>query len=189
LYSRIFLLSLYFFYCSTEQIRQISDIFDLISFVIQKITVFSKILCSRLLSTIYCRIIAIDKFELQTVEILTEYFYKSFKTCTLYFICFCSTISVEIVNSDLRDYSRVIIYWNSLWKHFFQISFLTNSVNTETPSIQQQYTLLLSKLLSAESIVESICINIVFFSPLILVFKIVSKIILSDFYIEHKLWR
>ncbi len=131
MYSGISLLFLHFFYCSTEQIRQISDIFGLIFFVIQKITVFSEILCSWLLSTIYCRVIAIDRFKSQTVEILTEYFYKFFKICTLYFICFYLTILVEIVNSNLRDYSCIIIYWDSFWKYFFQIFFL------QTRSIQK----------------------------------------------------
>ena len=188
-YSGISLPPLHFPHRPTEQARQTSDPSGLIPPVIQKITVLSEVLRSRPPSATHCRVIAIDGFEPQAVEVLTGYLYESFKARTPHFIRLCPTIPVEVVNSDLRGYSRVITHWDSLWKHFLQVPFPTNSVDAGTPSMQQQHTLPSPKSLPAGPMVEPICINIVPFSPLMLAFKVASKMIPSDLYTEHKLWR
>lgn len=109
-YNKIFLSFLRFFYDSIEQVQQISNIFDLISFVIQKMTMLSKVLRNRSLSVIHCQVIAIDEFESQVVEVLIEYLYESFKTRISHFIRLCSTIFVETMNSNFQNYNRVITH-------------------------------------------------------------------------------
>ncbi len=72
--------------------------------------VLSKIFRNRLFNATHCCVIAIDRFEAQIIDVLIKYLHESFKTRISYFIRLCLKILVEIMNSNLRNYNRVITH-------------------------------------------------------------------------------
>jgi len=159
------------------------------SILVQKFTVLSEAFRSRPPEATHCRVIAVDGLEPQAVEILVGYLHESFKARTPHYVRLCPAIPAEVVNSDLRAYSRVITHWDTLWRHFLKVPFPTNSTDAGAPALQQQHALPLPTSLPAGPMVEPLCVNIVPFSPLMLAYKVALRMPPSDLSTEHQVWR